>query len=1125
MLPSGIRDNRDRGSAGEHLAGLLEAKSHLSIVSAYFTIHAYGELKEELEQIDNLHFLFGEPSFLGSLGREQRESREFSLTEQGLKLVNQLRQSRLAKDCAGWIRRKVKIRSVREKFLHGKMYHIKNGEDSHALLGSSNFTAAGLGLNEGGNVELNLVVDSRRDRDDLRAWFDEWWSDETATEDVKDAVLQELEALYSDQKPEFIYYLTLFHIFKDYLDSEKDAASDIEQIALPDTDVWEKLYAFQKDGAKAAINKIKRFNGCILADSVGLGKTFTALAVIKYFELRNERVLVLCPKRLERNWTIYRDNTEYNPFIDDRFRYDVLSHTDLSREGGHADRMDLATLSWGNYDLLVIDESHNFRNNNASRDPQPGEMQPDDKPRKTRYEKLIEDVIKAGINTKVLLLSATPVNNNIFDLRNQISLIAGGDVFRDSHADAVFREHLDLQSVKETTRIAQQRFTQWSMNPQRDSRDLLESIGADFFKLLDGLSIARSRRQIMQHYKEDMDRLGKFPERPPPRSIYSPIDQKDEYFSFEQINEKIKKLKLALYHPSGYLLPDLPTEIRKRYEGRVLGGFTQERREKILIGMMRVNFLKRLESSVHSFCLTLHRTIGKIDELLQKFDEFEEHRQENQEIDYDEFLDPDRLDDPELESSEFVVGKKRKFRLADIDIPKWRRAVSGDRETLGHLWARTEKIGPERDEKLARLRKEIFRKLNHPTTTNKYGRENRKVLIFTAFADTAGYLYDNLHQEIQGMGTHTALLRGDGGNRTTMSTGRDYDNILTNFSPISKGKEKPEDPPSEQIDVLIATDCISEGQNLQDCDLLINYDIHWNPVKIIQRFGRIDRIGSLNEEVHLINFWPTEDLESYLNLQRRVEDRMALVDVSATQTDNVLQIPETKEGSDGQITDVSPPYEAEGPEVGKLVENDLRFRDEQLKRIKEEILDLEDFEDNIALSDFSLDEFRSDLLQFLEERRKELEAANPGLYAVVPPVEDNPAAKPGVVFCLRHLRQSGSDDAKVINPLGCYYLIYVLDDGTVRFAFTQPKQALSLLRSVARGHKEALRDLCRQFDEATQDGRDMERYDTLIKKALKSIKYTFDQRNLGNLFSGRGGKLASTSQVPSESEEEYELLT
>jgi SNF2 family DNA or RNA helicase len=1105
--PSSLRDNHARGTAGGFIKVHLSSESSLSVVSAYFTFHAYHALKAELDQIQHLRFLFGDPQFINRLNKDNQKSREFSLNEGQLSMSNQLQQSKLARECAEWIQSKAEIRTVTQSgLLHGKLYHIQNGQSDHALLGSSNFTLPGLGLKaKGNNVELNMVVEDNRDRKDLLAWFNEWWQSDEMTKDVKDTVLLELARLYSNQSPEFIYYLTLFHIFRELVDGERDADADLTKVQLPDTQVWRKLYGFQRDGAKSAINKIRELNGCILADSVGLGKTFTALAVIKYFELKNERVLVLCPKKLSRNWTVYRSNDILNPFSGDKFRYDVLHHTDLSREKGEVNGLQLETLNWGAYDLVVIDESHNFRNNARAK-------QEDGEPRKrSRYERLIEDIITSGSKTKVLLLSATPVNNELSDLRNQVSFIAGGDVARDPQPDAAFSKSLKIPSIKETTRKAQQHFTTWSKQPaeRRTNRDLLQAIGGDFFKLLDGLSIARSRKQICRYYKEEMEKLGGFPHRPRPLSLHPPIDLRPNKISFEELDENISDLTLALYHPTFHLRKDLPANVRDTYIDKKQNGFTQEGREKILISMMKVNFLKRLESSIDSFRLTLQRTIDKIDSLEAKFAAFEAFKEGNPEVDYD-LLEPAAIDEEDETTAEFMIGGKKKFHLGHIDIDTWRKAIQHDRVQLDFLLKRASQTTPEHDGKLAKLREEIFNKLDHPST-NKEGQPNRKVLIFTAFADTASYLYEQLKDDIRARDAHVALVQGSQENRCTLGFSNDFDDILTNFSPISKRRsEQTRFPQDVAIDVLIATDCISEGQNLQDCDLLINYDIHWNPVRIIQRFGRIDRIGSLNEAVHLVNFWPVADLDRYLNVKHRVEARMALVDLSATQEDNLL----------------------ENEQVAELIADDLRFRNKQLKRMQNEILDLEDFEDNITLADFSLDEFRIDLLQFLESRRTELEAAKPGLYAVVPTKPEQPVGQPGAIFCLRHRAQTpedakpkDSETAKRINPLGRYYLIYVHDDGTVRITFTQPKQALNLFRDLAAGLPDAQHKLCDLFDARTDSGADMRHYDGLVKKCLESIVHTFTKRAAASLFSGRDGKLPSAEETPKELESEYELLT
>jgi SNF2 family DNA or RNA helicase len=1105
-IPSSIRDNRPkRGSSADFLKGAITEQSALSFVSAYFTVHAFDALRNALDKAQGLRFLFGEPSFVAMVDSDKAESKHFCLTDAGLGLENALPQRRLARECAAWIRSKVEIRSVvRSGFLHGKMYHIQNGNAAQALLGSSNFTVPGLGLHPNAasnNVELNIVVDSDRDRADLLSWFDELWNDKGLVADVKDEVLRHLERLYGNQSPQFIYYLTLFHLFRHYLDNADDLEKALMKTALPDTGIWNALFSFQKDGAKACINKILAYNGCILADSVGLGKTYTALAVIKFFELRNERVLVLCPKKLRRNWTIYRSNNSLNPFDKDRFGYHVLSHTDLSRTTGEVGDLDLANLNWGAYDLVVIDESHNFRNNK-----QPP-IRPGEPPKRSRYQRLMDDIIMAGARTKVLLLSATPVNNQLADLRNQISFIAGGDVARSPEADAALTHSLDIPSIKETTRIAQMHFTTWSKKKpeERTTKDLLQAIGGDFFKLLDGLSIARSRKQIATFYKDEMKRLGGFPKRPAPVAIHPPIDLKDSFMSFEQLNDEISLLKLALYHPTTYLKKDLTPEVRAVYDNKMHGGFTQEGRERILVAMMKVNFLKRLESSVDSFRLTLRRTIDKIDTLEQRIAAFEEHIEKNPEIDY-EGLTPDQFEDPDFDEEDFTIGGRRRIHLAHLELEDWLKNVRHDRAQLQYLLEKTEKVKPDRDAKLAELRVRIADKVANPSI-NLDGKPVRKVLVFTAFADTAKYLHEQLKDWArQTQNIHCALVVGDGDNRTSLGTS-DFDDILTNFSPLAKRrKDQPRFPQEEEIELLIATDCISEGQNLQDCDLLINYDIHWNPVRIIQRFGRIDRIGSRNAAVQLINFWPVADLDKYLNVKQRVEARMALADIAATQSDNLL----------------------EPQQLEDLISQDLRFRNQQLKRLKDEVLDLEDFSDSPSLTDFSLDEFRMDLLQFLENRRQEMEEAPLGLYAVVPlkPAE-LPAARPGTLFCLRRSSTSTEkpNTRENLNPLAPHFLVYVLDDGTTRFSFIQPKETLLLLRGLASGHATAFEKLCDLFDERTQNGADMNHYQQLVRSALRSIEQTFQRRAATTLLSSRSGLLPTQSDTPVAESNDWELVT
>lgn len=1086
---SGIRDNLERGSVGEFLQEKIVSGARLSIVSAYFTIYAHAALKPELEQISELRFLFGEPRFVKSLDPDKSDKHAFTIADAGLRLADQLRQKQAARACAAWIQEKVQIRSVRRaNLLHGKMYHIESNGRHDAILGSANFTVRGLGLAHNGqnNIELNLEVDSRRDRQDLQRWFDELWQNEELVQDVKADVLAYLQKLYQDNAPQFVYYKTLFHVFERFLADQARGGLLDEDIKLTDTQIWQALFEFQKDGVKGAINKILAHNGCIIADSVGLGKTYEALAIIKYFELRNDKVLVLCPKKLRENWTVYQgyNNSPLNPFLQDRFGYTVLSHTDLSRESGTVGDINLATLNWGNYDLVVIDESHNFRNNTKGKKDEEG-----NRIRKSRYERLLEDILQSGVKTKVLLLSATPVNNDLKDLRNQLYFVTNG-------RDEAFSATIGIPSLQETLTNAQRRFTEWAKRGNRDTRHLLEALDAAFFKLLDELTIARSRKHIQTYYPETIQALGGFPQRATPIAEYAEIDSKGRFLSYDRLNDEISNYRLSLFNPTAYLLP----QYAGLYEVDQVAQFTQEKREHYLIGMMKVNFLKRLESSVYSFAITMGRTIEKIENLEARIAQFKAFQESNPELDVEDLQIAD-LEDEELQAA-LQVGKKLKFNFAHLDVDRWLADLQEDKRQLALLSASAEAITPQRDAKLARLKALIQAKAQHPTV-NREGKANRKALVFTAFADTAAYLYDNLRQWARAeLGVHIALVTGGAmADKTTLGQA-DFNHILTNFAPLAKRRAQINGMPQDaEIDLLIATDCISEGQNLQDCDYLINYDIHWNPVRIIQRFGRIDRIGSRNDVVQLVNFWPTPDLNKYIKLKNRVEARMALVDIAATNADNLLK----------------------PDEVQDLIEAELKYRDKQLLRLKDEVLDLEDFSDEaVALSEFTLDDFRMELGKYIESNRRLLEDAPLGLYAVVPTDPAVAQIQPGVVFCLR--QKGSAAEMESYNPLQPYFLVYVRDDHTVRYTFAQPKQILQVYRLLCADRPRAIEALCLLFDQETAQGTEMARYNDLLDSAVQSIERTFKRRAVAQLQLGRGG-LLPTLQQQVHAQTDFELIT
>ena len=845
---SRIRDNNNDRTVAEFLKDKIQSGSSLSIVSAYFSIYAFDKLRTSLKGIDDLRFLFGEPSAIGGMDQSKTESKAFELTESGLRLENYLTQSEIAEACADWIKeKKVEIQSAtRSNFLHGKMYYIDNAGKVDALIGSSNFTVRGLGLSKNAsNIELNLEVDSKSDCADLKDWFDDLW-ESGEVEDVKEQVLKTLKDAYKDRDPEFIYYKTLYHLFEDFLTKATDTEFAEANPRFHETKIWQDLYLFQKHGVQACLRKLDAYNGCIIADSVGLGKTYEALAIIKYYELRNANVLVLCPKKLEENWLLYPTHyrRKKNPLKDDEFRYSVLAHTDLGRDSGSSNGINFAQHEWDGYDLIVIDESHNFRN------------------RGMRYNKLMEDVIQSGCQTKVLMLSATPVNNRFTDLENQIYLIT-------KDKDNAFEElkEIDIPSIKGTLKTAQTQFDTWITNSavSNSQENLSESLNADFFRLLDRLTIARSQKHIKDFYikamSEDDKRLGEFPEPKEPKSIYSEIDLLGRFPTYQAISKQIDGYKLSRFNPSKYIRQ----ECQHHYDG---GRLFQ--REFNLVGMMKVNFLKRLESSVYSFARTLDRTLKKIEVIETGIAEFLNTDEKSvNKADFDLFSEEDekKEDDEDLQMG-IQAGRDLKYRYEHLDLDAWLDDLEHDKAQLGKIYRTANNITSDRDAKLDQLKQLIAAKVQHPTT-NRYGKKNRKILVFTAFADTADYLYDNLHTwATQKLNIQCAVVTGSKNKTTFKAGGRNFNEILTNFSPIAKGRDKLRSEDDEvqdthstidgeqEIDLLIATDCISEGQNLQDCDYLINYDIHWNPVRIIQRFGRINRIGSRNAKIQLVNFWP-----------------------------------------------------------------------------------------------------------------------------------------------------------------------------------------------------------------------------------------------------------------------------
>lgn len=1043
--------------------------SKVSTISAYFTMYAYSALKKELDKIDEMRFIFTTPSFSKNKDKEAREyeivNNNIFGNEFELKLRNEMTQSAVAKDCAKWLKDKVEIKSFKEpNVAQPRMIHVHNkSEEDIVINGSVDFTTDGLGITGSNRADFNNFMAGEEFTDSQLLSFDTLWNNEMVLTDVKDKLLKQMEVMYEENSGEFIYFKSLYHIFYNYLD-ELDEDNIVKKgNKLKETKIWNTLYQFQQDAVIGAIDKIEKYNGCILADSVGLGKTFTALAIIQYYELRNDRVLVLVPKKLRENWTIYTLNDKRNIFAEDRFRYDVLNHTDLSRERGFSGNIDLKTINWENYDLVVIDESHNFRNNPAVKD------------RVTRYQRLMNDVIKQGHKTKLLMLSATPVNNKMNDIKNQIAFIT------EDKDNAL--EEIGISSINHTLRNAQTIFNQWSKldDNTRTGEKFVDMMDLEYFKLLDTLTIARSRKHIEKYY--DLAEIGEFPNRLDPINESSDIDIKKEFPTLNEINNEIERLNLSVFSPFLYILPQKREDYAKKYDIAIGEGksvFKQTDREKSLIQLMRINLLKRMESSIHSFKLTIEKLLFKINKTLEKIDNISE---------YNEDIDISLIDPEEDEYDELMFGKKTKVLLQDMDLIKWKQDLKLDKEKLEFLFTQAKEVDCLRDEKLADLKKVISNKIENPINEN-----NKKILIFTAFADTAKYLYENISQWIfDNYGLYTALVTGSGDNKTNLKAVRntDIDEILTSFSPISKNRNIINPEMTEEIDILIGTDCISEGQNLQDCDYLINYDIHWNPVRIIQRFGRVDRIGSKNKDIQLVNFWPNIELDEYINLKGRVENRMVMVDVSATGEENIIV-------------------------NNDKVMNDLEYRKNQLEKLKDQVIDLEDVSDAISITDLTFNDFKIELMEYMKEHRKELDNAPFGIYSIVPAEE----FEPGVIFLLRQVK--GVKESKDKNALTPYYLVYINEDEEVKLNYIQSKKILDYYQKLCSGKKEVFRNLVESFDRETDNGRQMDKYSQLLKESIENIIGKKQETGVRSLFT-KGG----TSPVKNNIEglEEFELIS
>lgn len=1043
----------------------IKRGSKISVAAACFSMYAYQELKKQLESVEEFRFIFTSPTFVKEKAEKQKRefyiprlSRETSLygTEFEIKLRNEMTQRAIAKECTDWIRRKAKFKSNTTGENMTGFMTVDAKDAQTAYMPMSGFTTVDIGCERGNNTYNMVNCMEAPFSQQYMQLFDQLWNNCEKMQDVTDMVIENISTAYAENSPEFIYFMTLYHVFSEFLDDISEDVLPNEATGFKQSKIWSMLYDFQRDAVLAIINKLEKYNGCILADSVGLGKTFTALAVVKYYENRNKSVLVLCPKKLAENWNTYKDNYVNNPIAADRLNYDVLFHTDLSRNGGMSNGLDLSRLSWGNYDLIVIDESHNFRNGIGTHS----------NTQENRYQKLMEKVIRAGVKTKVLMLSATPVNNRFVDLKNQLAIAYEGN-----------SENLDerlntTRSLEDIFKQAQKAFNAWSKldQEQRTTDALLRTLDFDFFELLDSVTIARSRKHIEKYY--DTNEIGKFPERMKPISVRPCLTDLNNAINYNEIYDQLMQLTLCVYTPSNYIFPSKLQKYKDLTHNKG-ENLTQTGRERGIQRLMSINLLKRLESSVNSFQLTLTRIKELIGGTIEAINRFEKYGSADIAM-YEASRDDWDIDDENTEF--FTVGKKVKIELADMDWKSWRNELQQDADVLELLTLMVAYITPEHDTKLQELLRLLDEKITHPINPN-----NKKVLIFSAFSDTAEYLYDHVSMYMKDKyGLNTAVITGTIDGRTTIKGfPATLNNVLTCFSPVSKDRDVLMPNSRNEIDILIATDCISEGQNLQDCDYLVNYDIHWNPVRIIQRFGRIDRIGSRNKVIQLVNFWPDLTLDDYINLKSRVETRMKITVMTSTGDDDLIN-----------------------PEE----QGDLEYRKAQLKRLQEEVVDIEDMSDGISIMDLGLNEFRLDLLDYMK-RNGDMDKKPRGLNAVVPATEELPE---GVIFVLKNINNSVNVDNR--NRIHPFYMVYISTDGEIICDYLNPKKLLDDVRLLCRGKSKPISEVYERFNHETDDGRNMADMSELLSEAINSIIDVKEESDIDSLFSA-GGTSALMSAV------------
>ena len=964
---------------------------NLDIVTGYFTIRALSVLYHEIPEDDNFRIVSSE-----MVGKDNDDDNVINLLNGDQSINKVFSLSDCAKDAKAFLERDtVKVKAITRAFCHAKAYMFRNNNprnDSFYLTGSSNLTDAGLGLKRSPNVELNMggpVKLNNPDYLEVSQWFEDLWkaADDTIPMDpddpkspridVKEYFIRQIDEYFRKYSPEEIYYKILYELFNSDIELDNSIEHSQDMSLLQNSIIWKTLFNYQQKGVISLIKMLRKYDGAILADAVGLGKTFSALAVIKYFQGQGYLPIVLCPKKLEQNWEQYRYGHE-SRFEKDELKYEIRFHTDLQNERleNSYKRFKLDYLQTRKKVLLVIDESHNLRNEKSG-----------------RYQELVNELIrnKPGQETrdvKVLMLSATPINTGLRDVKGQFNLIGH------NHDDAFNNDEFGVESLRNLFAEAQRDYTVWCNDPDRTIGGFISMLPPRFFNLTDKLIVARTRKLIEKTLGEDLG----FPQKDKPQNIYQGVEHLGKLETTADIYNAFDGLSLTAYQPSLFL-----HESRKEAKKEAASDWNDDvNRERFLVKMMGILFMKRLESSWASCMTTVKKVLDVHEKTLQLVVDYRKNNGNNengraqgptlQVGDVDELTD----DDDDMLSDDYSL-RKGTIRLQDMkNISGFERGLRIDVNKLKDIYKNFELFkdaydkGEEHDKKLDELEKILKKKGKSP---------NKKIVIFTAFADTAMFIFNELKK--RGFNRMAAVS-----GQQVVTTGQQHTNnfteILQSFAPYSKlykeldwsglyeqAQLSPEKYYNEEkqrwdvpyskwqelvrkyrenyakllddpIDILIATDCLSEGQNLQDADVQVNYDIHWNPVRLIQRFGRIDRIGSPNKTIHCVNFWPAKSFEEYLHLEDRIQDRMSMMTLVGSETQ--------------ELNDSYKKMIADNP-----------LQDHNADKLLEELQhnSISDIESprTLSLKDFSFEVYRQDLLDFIKQKQDTFRKMPNGIYS------------------------------------------------------------------------------------------------------------------------------------------------